>query len=328
MRYRKIMPRIWRDEKFRQLQPDDKLLALYVLTAQSNRIGLFYFSIGMAAEDLGSSTQTIEERLANVCKTFGWGYDPPSKTVWIPSWWTYNPPENQNVMRGCLQDLRDVPDTPFRQSFATNHCGLHGKALETFQQTFRERLANHPDITEYMFPIPQNIRLANHPETFGKPSGSNEIYVSDTTEYTFPIPQNIRLAFQEQEQEQEQEQKNGFCAETETDPSPAPVAIERSLLEFQCDGKQPTWHLTAEQVAEWSSLFPSLDVLAECRSALAWVSANPSRRKTTNGMKRFLVAWLGRAQNRGGTGHHRDQTGQRDRGAYTHPDDMYRDAKW
>ncbi len=326
------MPRIWRDEKFIQLQPDDKLLALYVLTAQSNRIGLFRFSVGMAAEDLGFDTQTIEKRLTNVCDTMWWGYDPPSRTIWIPTWWVYNAPENPNVMTGCLQDLRDVPDTPLLQLFARNHVGLRGGTLDTFV-AHCDTLCSHPDKRSRYVPDSVSDRESdnvpeNHPETFGERSGSNETYVPDATKHTFPIPRNERMPNQEQEQEQEQEQKNGFCAETETDPSPAPVAIERPLLEFQCDGKQPTWHLTAEQVAEWSSLFPSLDVLAECRSALAWVSANPSRRKTANGMKRFLVGWFGRAQNRGGNGHHRDQTGQRDRGAYTHPDDMYRDAKW
>lgn len=40
-------------------------------------------------------------------------------------------------------------------------------------------------------------------------------------------------------------------------------------------------------------------MLGECRKALAWIGADASRRKTARGMKRFLVGWLGRAQNSG-----------------------------
>jgi hypothetical protein len=62
----------------------------------------------------------------------------------------------------------------------------------------------------------------------------------------------------------------------------------------------PQWALTAEQVGEWRVLFPGLDILAEARTALAWVTADTGRRKTAGGMKRFLVAWFTRTVNRGG----------------------------
>lgn len=76
---------------------------------------------------------------------------------------------------------------------------------------------------------------------------------------------------------------------------------EPALLTFSTVGKSPTWALTASRVAEWASLYPSLDVEAECRKALAWVSANPDRRKTAKGMPAFLVNWLNRAADRGGS---------------------------
>lgn len=68
---------------------------------------------------------------------------------------------------------------------------------------------------------------------------------------------------------------------------------------FPVDGREKTWGLTEEQVAEWATDFPSLVVIAECRSALAWVKARPDRRKTTRGMKPFLVSWMNRSQNNG-----------------------------
>ena len=78
-------------------------------------------------------------------------------------------------------------------------------------------------------------------------------------------------------------------------PSPSD---EPTALRYPTVGKDPSWALTEAQLSAWSALFPGLDVLAECRSALAWVLANPGRRKTARGMPAFLVAWLGRSNDR------------------------------
>jgi hypothetical protein len=55
------------------------------------------------------------------------------------------------------------------------------------------------------------------------------------------------------------------------------------------------WVLTPAQVARWQTLYPRVDVDGECRKALAWLEANPSRQKTARGMPRFLVGWLARS---------------------------------
>lgn len=57
----------------------------------------------------------------------------------------------------------------------------------------------------------------------------------------------------------------------------------------------PTWELSAEQLEDWRRLFPHVDVDSEVLKAYAWLDANPMRRKTARGMRRFLVAWLMRA---------------------------------
>jgi hypothetical protein len=47
-----------------------------------------------------------------------------------------------------------------------------------------------------------------------------------------------------------------------------------------------------------TELFPKLDVMAEARTALAWIEANPEQRKTANGMDRFFTGWLTRSNNK------------------------------
>ncbi len=91
------------------------------------------------------------------------------------------------------------------------------------------------------------------------------------------------------------------------EPPPAdskPVAIvpaELPLLEYPTVGKDAKpWPLLPSQVREWQSLFPGVDVMAECRKALAWCNANPDKRKTFKGMPAFFVKWLTKTQNESG----------------------------
>jgi hypothetical protein len=89
------------------------------------------------------------------------------------------------------------------------------------------------------------------------------------------------------------------CTET-----PSVSVPDEVIFSFPCDGTPAEWELTRSQEVQWSQLFPSLDVLAESRAAMAWILADPARKKTAKGMKRFLVGWLGRSQNRGGRTRH------------------------
>lgn len=68
-----------------------------------------------------------------------------------------------------------------------------------------------------------------------------------------------------------------------------------SVLTFDTVGKTKTWELTQAQLEKWRSMYPNLDVLGECRKALAWSQAKPENRKTFAGMPVFLVRWMNRA---------------------------------
>ena len=57
------------------------------------------------------------------------------------------------------------------------------------------------------------------------------------------------------------------------------------------------WILTQDKLDEFRAFFPGIDALVECRTALAWCINNSNRRKTANGMIRFLNTWMSKAQN-------------------------------
>lgn len=65
--------------------------------------------------------------------------------------------------------------------------------------------------------------------------------------------------------------------------------------------------ISEADLLEWASAFPAVDVPQQLRSMRQWLIANPSNRKTAKGMKRFVVSWLGRAQDRGKPSQHQPQ---------------------
>jgi hypothetical protein len=54
--------------------------------------------------------------------------------------------------------------------------------------------------------------------------------------------------------------------------------------------------ITARQVSEWAELYPAVDVRQELRNMRGWLVANPKKRKTRDGVLRFINGWLSREQ--------------------------------
>jgi len=106
------------------------------------------------------------------------------------------------------------------------------------------------------------------------------------------------------ERNKEKDQKiKTFCAEPEN-PASTPEAITKidlpPVITFLLNDKSE-YSITQEQVAEWSELYPAVDVMLELRNIKAWAKANPKKRKTKGGALRFVNGWLAREQDKGGT---------------------------
>jgi len=258
-RYRKIDPRIWNDEKFRALSREEKLIALYVLTAQSNRLGFFRFSKALAAEDLNMPVETFAKGFEKVCKALAWRFDEEARVLLVPKWFRYNCPENPNVLKSCLEDLHELPQTPLISEFAL--CVQY--LPQTFHETFRKGLE----------------------ERFGKPCLDQEQEQEQEQEYTTPACAGVGS------------EVNQGCT-SEPAPATTVDSQDGSVfLRFQCRGPVAWFDVTEELVCEYEQLYPGIDVRSELRKAYAWTLASPHNRKTASGMRRFLVGWLNRAAN-------------------------------
>ena len=83
-----------------------------------------------------------------------------------------------------------------------------------------------------------------------------------------------------------------LCAEPQAADAPPVISL---LLN---DGT--FFDVSENDRAKWSQLYPNVDVLQQLRNMAGWCDANPTKRKTRGGIKRFITAWLAREQDKGG----------------------------
>lgn len=61
------------------------------------------------------------------------------------------------------------------------------------------------------------------------------------------------------------------------------------------------WEPDDADIIQWQKTYPAVDVFAELAKMESWLDANPTRRKTERGIKKFVNSWLSRAQDQGGS---------------------------
>jgi len=61
------------------------------------------------------------------------------------------------------------------------------------------------------------------------------------------------------------------------------------------------WQPEEADVIAWQRAYPAINVHQELAAMESWCDANPAKRKTIKGIKRFVNSWLARAQDKGGS---------------------------
>ncbi len=75
----------------------------------------------------------------------------------------------------------------------------------------------------------------------------------------------------------------------------APKTADEIIIQLPLNDNTD-YNVTQEEISEFSSLYPAVDVLQEYRGMKAWCMSNPHKRKTRNGIKKFINGWLSSAQ--------------------------------
>ncbi len=84
---------------------------------------------------------------------------------------------------------------------------------------------------------------------------------------------------------------NTFCPEPLQAPDRKPVIC----LVLNDNTEYPIYH---EDVEKWRTLYPAVDIVPELNKMYGWLDANPTRRKTKRGIKRFINNWLSKEQDK------------------------------
>lgn len=177
------------------------------------------------------------------------------------------PMELQGVLKSLFTLLRPNIDSSIRQYRANVENGKRGGRPQkhSTRKTVPENSVHNPEKTQEK---PKN----NPTETNHKP---------------------IRKPDKEKDKEKDKDKElKIFC----TEPQSASVP---PVLTFPLhDGSE--YGITEEQVTEWETLYPAVDVRQALRNMRGWLLSNPQRRKTRKGVARFITGWLSKEQDRGG----------------------------
>lgn len=130
--YRKIYIRIWRDDEFRGLTEEGKLLFFYLLTCPHGHLsGIFVLPIGYAMEDLGWEPEEIRAPWIEIERNEMIRYDHRAKVLLLPNFLKYNPFENRNTVINAVRNVEQLPDTHLKREWCeAARMHLKGKQLE------------------------------------------------------------------------------------------------------------------------------------------------------------------------------------------------------
>lgn len=120
MTYRQIHTQIWQDEFFLDLEPDEKLVFIYLFSnKETNLAGLYRLNLKVAAFETGIDLQkilTILKKFAAANKIL---YE--DGIVWVVNWIHYNTaPNSDKVLAGIKRSLASIPDCPLKTAYLAN----------------------------------------------------------------------------------------------------------------------------------------------------------------------------------------------------------------
>lgn len=127
-RYRKVLARIWEDDKFPYLSETGRLLFLYHLTSPRSTPFLLYVEgSGAIADALRLPSARLREGMREVAgKGLVWYSDDESNLLCLPNALTIkeNDPESPNAVKTWAKLFHDLPRKPFRDRCLQHWLGL------------------------------------------------------------------------------------------------------------------------------------------------------------------------------------------------------------
>lgn len=149
-RYTYIHSRIWLDEKFADLQPDSKMLFLYLMTSpHCNMAGYYRLPLLYAAADLRMTPEAVESALDPLLSEGMVLYDTKAFVVLIPNYLKYNQLQNLNQAKGALAVVGKLPTNSLGSAFLKaiqTHAPGHLELFAPLVKGVTEALTQAPSV--------------------------------------------------------------------------------------------------------------------------------------------------------------------------------------
>jgi hypothetical protein len=129
----------------------------------------------------------------------------------------------------------------------------------------------------------------------------NKAYTLDTAGKQFGIPSDNHVVYQTETQYRlgqdrlgkvSLDQYTGGSSAVPSDNPPEKCPVYLPLI----DGSE--YGVKQSDVENWTMAYPAVNILTELHKMKAWLDANPKNRKTSRGIKKFIIGWLGRSQDK------------------------------
>ncbi|MEX2138595.1 MAG: hypothetical protein WD894_05000 [Pirellulales bacterium] len=146
-RFRKIDPRIWNDEKFRDLSDRGKLVFLFVLThPHLTALGAMRGTPPGLAAELGWSQEDFAEAFQEVLRKGLAEHDQAAAFIALPNFLRYNQPESPNVVKAWASAVDLLPECALKNALLIRVKAFSKDLPEAFAkalpQAFAKGMAN------------------------------------------------------------------------------------------------------------------------------------------------------------------------------------------
>lgn len=94
-----------------------------------------------------------------------------------------------------------------------------------------------------------------------------------------------------------EEEKNKNNINNINAPSNLENCTEQPIISLSLNDNS-IYQIYQKDIDEWTELYQAVDIVQELKKMKGWLNANPKKRKTKSGIKRFINAWLSREQDK------------------------------
>lgn len=242
----------------------------------------------------------------NILDHWLWDDKPFSRgQAWIDLLLTVNHADKKIMFNGELttikrgQTITSIRQLCDRWGWSNNKVTRFLKMLESEQMLTRKSDSKKTAITIDNYSFWQDQENEKRQQSDTKAFQKHNRSISEATQKHFRSTQTTMIN-NENNDKQCKTMKNKLCTEPEADSMQNTNLCKNKFIDLVLnDGS--LFEVSDSDVQEWSKIYPAVDIKQELRKMKGWLDANPTRRKTRRGVRRFVNNWLSRTQDQGGT---------------------------